>query len=397
MSALAFRSRAFVFASLIAAGAFAACGPSTNGGGPGGGHNPDGNGGGTDTPDADDGSGGGTVDAPPCASMPHKAQAAPLDMYIMLDQSGSMEGTKWTQVTTGLKQFVQQPNLDGFSVGIQYFGTSAQSTSCPTSCTQSSDCGTGNFCFSNVCICTGSLGGDSCSAADYAHPEVEIAPLPGAAGALVASINAHSPTAGTPTAPALQGAIDHASAWGAAHPGDVTVVVLATDGEPEECDPQDLPSIDNIAAAGVAGNPKILTFVIGVGSSLSNLNGIAAAGGTTSAFIVDTSGNIGQQFLDALNMIRGSVLGCRYTIPLPTSGNPDFAHVVVTYTPSGGGATQTIPHVNDMSSCTGGQGWYYDDNAAPTQILLCQTTCGTVSADKAGEVDIDTPCSVVVN
>jgi uncharacterized protein YegL len=396
MSALlASRSRALVV-GLIAAGALVACGPSTKGGGPGG-NNPDGRGGGTDDPDADNGSGGGAVDAPPCASMPHKAQAAPLDMYIMLDQSGSMQGTKWTQVTSGLKQFVQQPNLDGFAVGLQYFGVEpGGSTSCPTTCTQSSDCGTGNLCFQNLCLCLGGGGGDSCTASDYATPEVEIAPLPGASSTLVASINAHSPTTGTPTSAALQGAIDHASSWGTAHPGDVTVVVLATDGEPEECD-TNLTNIDNIAATGVAGNPKILTFVIGVGSSLSNLNGIAAAGGTTSAFIVDTSGNIGQQFLDALNMIRGSVLGCRYTIPLPTSGNPDFAHVTVTYTPSGGGATQTLTHVNDANGCTGGQGWYYDDNASPTQIVLCQTTCGTVSADKAGEVDIDTPCSVVVN
>ncbi len=397
MSALAFGSRAFVV-GLLAAGAFVACGPSTNGG-PGNGHNPDGQGSGTGTGTGTDGDanpGGGGVDAAPCASMPHKAQAAPLDMYIMLDQSGSMQGTKWTQVTTGLKTFVQQPNLDGFSVGLQYFGVSGAQTSCPTSCTKDADCGSGNLCFNNACICLGSIGGDSCTAADYAHPEVEISPLPGAAAPLIASINAHSPTTGTPTSAALQGAIDHATAWGSAHPGDVTVVVLATDGDPEECD-TNLTDIDNIAAAGVAGNPKILTFVIGVGSSLSNLNGIAAAGGTTSAFIVDTSGNIGQQFLDALNMIRGSVLGCRYTIPLPTTGTPDFTKVTVTYTPSGGGATQTLTHVMDMNSCSGGQGWYYDNNSMPTQIILCQTTCGTVSADKAGEVDIDTPCTVVVN
>jgi len=55
--------------------------------------------------------------------------------------------------------------------------------------------------------------------------------------------------------------------------------------------------------------------VIGVGSALSNLNQIAQAGGTNSAFIVDTNGNVGQQFIEALNAIRGAALACEYLIP----------------------------------------------------------------------------------
>jgi hypothetical protein len=247
-----------------------------------------------------------------------------------------------------------------------------------------------------MCLCLGGGGGDSCTSADYAKPEVAIAPLPGVASAIVASLGAHSPTTGTPTSAALQGAIDYAKTWSTSHPGDVVIDVFATDGDPEECD-TNLTDIDAIAAAGANGTPKILTFVIGVGSSLTNLNGIAAAGGTTSAFLVDTNGNANQQFLNALNQIRGTALVCNYAIPLPTTGNPDYNNVTVTYHPSSGG-TKTIPHVMDMAMCpASGDGWYYDNNASPMSIILCKPTCSTVTADQTGEVDIYTPCTVVVN
>src|SRR5580698_6368248 len=85
-----------------------------------------------------------------CATDTVTAMSTPLDIYIMLDQSGSMEDdNKWTDVTAALDAFVAQPNLDGISVGIQYFGIE--------------DSG-----FDDVC-----------TVATYATPEVEIAPLPG--------------------------------------------------------------------------------------------------------------------------------------------------------------------------------------------------------------------------
>ena len=84
----------------------------------------------------------------------------------------------------------------------------------------------------------------------------------------------------------------------------IAVLVLATDGDPTECDTS-ISGIDAIAASGVSMSPKISTFVIGVGSSLSNLNSIAMAGGTQQAFLVDTGGNVNQQFLAAMNAIRG--------------------------------------------------------------------------------------------
>jgi hypothetical protein len=318
------------------------------------------------TPGGDDtgGDGGnqGSGIGSSCATDTVTAMSTPLDIYIMLDQSGSMSmDKKWPNVTSAIEAFVSQPNLTGISVGLQYFG----------------------------------LDSDSCTAATYATPEVEIAPLPGVANMITTSIMGHSPNSGTPTSAALQGAIDHASSWGTAHPGDTVVVVLATDGDPEECD-LNLTDIDNIAKTGATGTPKILTFVIGVGSSLSNLDGIAAGGGTGSAFLVDTNGSADQEFLAALNTIRGTALGCTYQIPLPSNGAINYQEVNIVYTP-GGGSPMTIPQVSGASACPAmGNAWYYDNPSMPTEIILCSSTCGTVEADAKGSVGITLGCSTVV-
>src|SRR5262249_35853600 len=110
---------------------------------------------------------------------------------------------------------------------------------------------------SSICLNT-----ESCNPADYANPAVEIAALPAVAVSLIASMGAKAPQGKTPTAAALQGALDHSSSWASANPTHKVVAVLATDGLPTSCTPLDIPGIAQIAAAGVNGSPSILTFVI---------------------------------------------------------------------------------------------------------------------------------------
>jgi hypothetical protein len=386
------KSSSLLVVALLAAG----CGPSTRTNGTGG----DGGGGG---PDAD----WTSVDGGTCAGSTVTAQQIPLDLFVMLDKSSSMTdavtgGTKWTAVTAALNAFLGQPGLDGVSVGLGYFGVPTNSCAVFT-CMKDADCGPAacGGCLGaspgNPGICFGALSaGDSCTAADYAHAAVEIAPLAVSAPAISASIAMTQPTTSTPTSAALQGAIDHAKSWASTHAGDATAVILATDGDPTECD-TDLTHIDAIAAAGLAGTPKIPTFVIGVGPLAAALNGIAAAGGTTSAFLVDTGGNVNAQFLAAMNQIRHAALGCQYQIPLPTSGVPNYQQVNVNYTPGAGGATVTFPYVPSAAACpAGGNAWYYDNPAAPTQIILCPSTCATVEGDAAATLAITLGCATII-
>jgi hypothetical protein len=333
-----------------------------------------------------------------CAAESKTANPVPLDLFIMLDESGSMSeavaggGTKWSAVTTALKGFINDPTNAGLGVGIQYFPLAPPV--CSPFCASNADCGNYGPCAGFFCVGCLVAGGDSCVINDYATPAVEIAALNAVqAGKLVTSINMNGPTNNTPTAPALSGAIKHAKAWATAHPSHDVVVVLASDGIPTECDPTDIPSIAGIAAAGVNGNPSIKTFVIGVGDSVADLNALAVGGGTGSAFFVDTNANVVQQFEAALNAIQQSALGCEYTIPAPQMGMLDYNKVNVQYTP-GNGAPQLIANVANAAACdpnTGG--WYYDNNAAPTKIILCAKTCTPVQADPQGKIDILLGCA----
>jgi hypothetical protein len=387
----------------------------SGGGGSGGGSGGFGSSGGASSGSGSGGQlGGGDASTGPtsldgaCAATSSKGQQAPLDIYMMLDQSGSMGDmvaggtTKWAAVTSALNTFVMTPQT-GVSVGLQYFGLPAGSSgdagSCTSGskCTSAADCG-GGTCIPivNLCICGGGgFGADSCNGPDYAKPAVEIAPLPGVASSISTSIGMHMPSTATPTSAALQGATQHASDWAKAHPGDVVIALLATDGDPTECD-TNITNIGMIASTAAAATPKILTFVIGVGTSSANLNAIAMAGGTGQAFIVDTTMNVNQQFLDALNMIRGTALGCSYQIPVPKSGTPDYNQVNVQYTSSPGAAPVLIPKVSDPSKCpASGDAWYYDNDSAPTMIILCGSTCKSVLASSGGEVDVLLGCTTI--
>jgi hypothetical protein len=266
-------------------------------------------------------------------------------------------------VTQAITSFVQQP-LMGVSVGIQYFGL--------------------NFA--------------DCTAGDYATPEVEIAPLPGVGSKITASLGTHVPLSGTPTLAAEQGALQHLQDWSKTHPGDVLAVILATDGDPDACNltPTPVAPVAAAAMAGFTGTPSIPTFVIGVGTDTANLNAIAMGGGTGAAFIVDTSMSVNNQFLDALNKIRGKALGCQYKIPapMPGAGMVDFSKVNVQFTTQTG-TKSVFPQVTDKSACpSSGNAWYYDDAANPTQIILCTSACGSISA--GGTVDILTGCATIV-
>ena len=232
------------------------------------------------------------------------------------------------------------------------------------------------------------------------------ATLPGAADALIASLDARVPGGNTPTGPALAGALQEAKAYAKAHPDHRVIAVMATDGLPTNCSPTNIDDVGNIAADALAATPSVKTAVIGVltladisHDAQKQLDIIARAGGTGKATVVDTSKDVASQFQAALDAIRTDPLACELEIPMPTAGKDlDYGHVNVNY--KLGKKSTPLFYVGSLSDCdpdTGG--WYYDVNPRegdPTSILACPTSCTMFHATTTGSVEIALGCQTIV-
>jgi hypothetical protein len=198
----------------------------------------------------------------------------------------------------------------------------------------------------------------------------------------------------------MEGMLDYLRGWASAHPGRKPVMVLATDGIPDDtCSAADIDppnSLENavaLARSAYTGLPSIPVFVIGVGAELSALNGIAEAGGTGAAAVLSTGGNVTQKFLEALDGIRTSAISCEYEIPEPGMGKIDFDAVNVTFEEPAA-PLDTFFYVDDAAACSisSDESWYYDDPAQPRHVVLCPKACERVSAARNAKVSIAFGC-----
>jgi len=265
-------------------------------------------------------------------------------------------------VTAALKSFFQDAANTGIGAGIVYFP---------------------NF------------NADDCNPLDYENLDVAIGDLPANAPSLVASINANMPHGGTPTWGAPKRALQKATAYQDLNPNDKVIVVFASDGDPTSCSITDIPSIAAIAS-GARNYNGVQTYVIAMaGATLANLDQIAVAGGTMQAY--DVTGSV-QQFSQKMQDIRKAALTCEFIIPPPPPGQTlDPTLVNVEYTPMGSGSPQSLPEADNAADCNGQPGWYYDDPAMPTKILLCPSSCNTVQADLNAKVNVAFGCKSIPN
>ncbi|MFO0674934.1 MAG: vWA domain-containing protein [Polyangiaceae bacterium] len=301
-------------------------------------------------------------DGAACASQSQEVELAPLDMLIALDTSFSMDfDEKWPNVSNAITSFTKNATFDGLGVALQYFPIRAQ-----------------------------------CSVSGYQTPAVPFDTLPNVGIPIRTSLSKQQMSGGTPMVPVLQGTLTYAASYQQAHPDHRVVVVLATDGIPD--DSCQVPPPGGLAntisnAVSVVGQAQsgtgMKTFVIGVGDELTALNAIAQAGGTGTAVLVSTSSNVEKQFSDALNSIRKTSLACDYAIPPPSDGKPlDLERVNVRFTV--GATSTTFLYVANQGQCgrEPGKGWYYDDPANPKRVVLCPDVCDAVRAQPNAKVDV---------
>lgn len=308
-----------------------------------------------------DGGSSGSNDAA-CVTTSKKAEKQPVDMIIGLDTSFSMDfDLKWTNTRAALKAFVSNQAYSDLGLGLQFFPIRKQ-----------------------------------CSVDEYEKPAVPLMLQAQAAAPIAAALDAQQMAGGTPMVPLLEGLVKYLRAN--ARLGRKPVIVLATDGVPDDtCLSSDPATKSNtlenaiaMAQEGLGGTPSISTFVIGVGSELTALDKIAAAGGTTKATLVDTGANAQQAIVDALDTIRKNAIPCDFDVP---PGGIDAANTNVTYT-SGSGATKQLVYVGDANGCAQApsEGWYFDDEKNPTKVFLCSAACDAARVDDLGRIDLVFGC-----
>ncbi len=235
-----------------------------------------------------------------CVSLKTSAQIADLDVFTMMDASGSMDfpagagTTKWKAVRKALASFFQDSDSNGIGVSITFFPIVDESVSATcesdatcanvpqacerfglclpegagTDCKMDQDCVDAGFPASTChpigfceldskVACLPADGGEGCDAATqgacldvglcenhyfcsstaYEKPAVPVGTLPDAATGVLDAIDQRTPDGSTTTLPALKGAIASAIAWRKEHPTHKAIVLLATDGLPTVCDP----------------------------------------------------------------------------------------------------------------------------------------------------------------
>lgn len=313
--------------------------------------------------DFDGGAGGGTVDdSGACFETSAAAERIQLDMVFLIDRSGSMSGAKWNGTKSALTKFFNDPASVKIGAGLSYFPNHKAS---------------------------------SCIPEDYAVLDVPIDVLPDNAFALTNSMPADATGSTTPTYGALKGSLMAATAYQDAHPTHKVILVLATDGDPNACGDTTIEDIAALAKSARSYN-GVLTYVIGVaGSTMANLDKIAAAGGTTKAY--DVTMDI-TEFSAKMEEIRGAALACEFEIPPPPNGAEfDSNKVNFSYTPKGLGVPKVLLRADDLADCNGQPGWYFDNNATPTKILLCPASCSTVQADSNAKVSALFGCKSKLN
>jgi hypothetical protein len=333
------------------------------------------------------GSGGsGTIPADAaCAQGTSQASLAQLTMFVMFDDSGSMNDkpvppqttTKWTQASAAMASFFGSPSTAGMQVWLRLF---------PKGNCSKSSCAAEQAPYPNTVA--------ACS-----QPTVPLgaltamsAPADTQEQALVKAIPANATLGGTddgtPMSAALQGVENAAAAYAQANPAQAphTVVVLVTDGTPNGCAAKVDPDVANIAGAAFAAN-GIKTYAVGLlGSNQADMDAIAKQGGTMKGIPLGSNGSTQQQLLDAFGAIQTANASCDFDVPPPPAGlTLDPNTVNVNYT-DGAGATTTFPEVSSATACGTNGAWYYTNGTS--HITLCDSACTTVKADPGARVDV---------
>jgi hypothetical protein len=341
-----------------------------------------------------------TADAA-CAETSATATLRPLDLFVVLDRSGSMSETspadtsavwgtndcnvsaspantsKWCLAVNALGAFFGLAGQGDRRAALQFFPT-------------------------NLELSSGVLPEavpNECNGTAVGTPAVALVNIPASASSLVGALNTATPNGSyTTTEGAIRGMNAFTSTPANRSATRTLAQVLITDGAPTACTLRDNPSLAALIDAQ-RSQLGVNTYVVGMnGANYTNLEALATAGGapvhttqcaagTASCHYYDVGAGSASAFSAALRDIQLAAVGCTYNLPTPSRGVIDPDRVRVSYQ-SGANSTDLARVTNAAACPASGNGWYYDNNTTPSAVRLCTSTCTTVRADSAARINV---------
>jgi hypothetical protein len=185
------------------------------------------------------------------------------------------------------------------------------------------------------------------------------------------------------------------------------VVVLVSDGAPTGGDPVKTECENLVESKATAGKP-VMTFSVGIGPFPSDspetydpafMGRLAQRGGTAPAgcnpastdpsqlchFQVTPGDDVNatkQALLDAINKIRALTASCEFSFE--KNKHTDLSKIDVVVTDKDGNVS-SIPKDPD-------NGWSFDDDSAPSKVILNGTACSSTNGVVSGRVDVVIGC-----
>lgn len=318
---------------------------------------------------------GTTQDAEACVGVEAAAERLPVDLFAVLDRSGSMaEATvtgvsKWYATKVAFQDFLAAAE-PGMGFGLSLFPVPGDDQA-------------------------------SCASQSYREAALPISAVSQMAQGALAHLDVVVPQGQTPTAPAFTAALELATAYAVSHLDRSVVVVLATDGLPTACAPTDMKALAALAQEAFESAGHVRTLVVASeslsGGDRSGFELVAKAGGTGRALSLDPRADFAAQLADALRATADRKVACDLALPVaPETERIDYDAVNVAL--DGADGRKIFPRVADSSGCSASGGWYYDVDpavAAPSRLNMCKASCERLSRGTA-KLRVELGCKTVV-
>lgn len=238
-----------------------------------------------------------------------------------------------------------------------------------------------------ICIQPPPLGTGSCPTADHNPPIYFHVDQPMAAATLLEDVLASHPMWADELRPeAWKHLWVMSGADPVADPADFVDQMVALD-----------PTFDRLTVhAMVPDAPRANCSLLVPGSTAEEADALIALANATEGVVEPLCNyDVGVLFDELLERIQAVALSCRYDIPDPPDGQIfDAQRVNVDY--DDGFGLQTIGNVEHASDCVDvGNGWYYDDPAMPTALVMCPQTCARFEAAEQASIEIRFGCATI--